>query len=131
MLRVYFLIATALVEVGTGLLLLLLPSVPLSLLLGVDQAAPEAVVIARVAGAALLSLGAACWLARRDERSRAATGLTAAMLVYNAAVVGLLALAGIGYGLDGILLWPAVGLHTAMAAWCLACLRGRWIELVK
>jgi hypothetical protein len=131
MLRVYLLIATALVEVGIGLLLLLFPSAPIALLLGVDQAAPEAIFIARVAGAALLSLGAACWLARKDQQSRAATGLIAAMLLYDAAVVALLAFAGIGYGLDGIGLWPAVVLHTAMAVWCLACLRGKWIDLVK
>jgi hypothetical protein len=120
----YFLIATALVEVGAGLVSLFLPSAALPLLLGGDQAAPEAVFIARVAGAALLSLGVACWLARNDERSRAATGLIATMLVYNAAVAALFAVARIGYGFDGILLWPAVGLHTAMAVWCLACLRG-------
>jgi hypothetical protein len=53
------------------------------------------------------------------------------MLVYNVAVVAALALAGIGYGLNGILLWPAVGLHTVLAVWCLACLRGQWIDLVK
>jgi hypothetical protein len=87
--------------------------------------------VSRIAGAALLSLAAACWLARQDEQSRAAAALIAAMLLYNAAVVALLAFAGVGYGLDGIGLWPSFVLHTAMAVWCLACLRGKWIDLMK
>lgn len=129
--RVQLLIATALVEVGAGFLLLFLPSVFLALLLGVDEAAPEAIFIARVAGAALLALGAACWLARKDEQGRAATGLIAAMLLYNTAIVALLAFAGIGYKFDGIVIWLAVVLHTLMAVWCLACLRGKWTDLLK
>ena len=129
MLRACLLIVTALVEVGAGLPLLCLPSVPIALLLGVDRAAPESSVVARVAGASLCSLGAACWLARKDARSRAATGLIAAMLLYNTTVAAILAFAGIVDGLVGICLWPAVVLHAAMAGWCVACLRDSWIDL--
>jgi hypothetical protein len=45
--------------------------------------------------------------------------------VYNLGAVALLAFAGIGLGLHGIALWPAVVLHGVMAAWCITCLRGR------
>jgi len=45
------------------------------------------------------------------------------MLLYNVGTVALLAFAGIGFGLQGIALWPAVVLHAAMAAWCIGCLR--------
>ncbi len=79
-------------------------------------------VTARVAGAALLSLALACWLARDDIRSRAATGLIAALLLYNIAVLAVATHAGLGLGLSGIGLWPAVGLHAALAVWCAACL---------
>lgn len=117
------LIVTSVIEAAIGLTLVLAPSVPVSVLLGVSLDAPAGLVVARVAGAALLSLGVACWLARNDPRSRATTGLIAALLLYNAAAVAVLAHAGIGLGLSGIGLWPAVVLHAGMAVWCIACLR--------
>jgi hypothetical protein len=117
------LIVTALIEAATGLALLLSPSLPVSLLLGSSLDAPAALTVGRVAGAALLALGVACWLARDDVESHAAQGLVAAMLLYNIAAVLLLASAGIGSGLRGVELWPAVVLHAALAIWCIACLR--------
>jgi hypothetical protein len=116
-------IVTAVVEVGTGLALLLAPSAPVAILLGASLDTPAGLMVGRITGAALLSLGLACWLARDDEQSQAATGLIAAMLLYNTAVAAVLVYAGIGLGLSGIGLWPAVLLHAALAVWCLACLR--------
>jgi hypothetical protein len=116
-------IVTAVLEAATGVALVLAPSVPLSLLLGASLDTPAGLAIGRVAGSALLSLGAACWLARHDGQSRAARGLIAAMFFYNIAAVSVLAYAGLGPRLSGVGLWPAVVLHVAMAAWCIACLR--------
>jgi hypothetical protein len=114
---------TAVIEVGIGVALLLSPPLPVSLLLGASLDTPVGLIVDRVAGAALFSLGIACWLARDDEQSRAARGLIAAVFLYDTAAVVLLAYAGIGLGLLGVGLWPAVLLHAAMAVWCFACLR--------
>lgn len=117
------LVVTAVIEVGTGAALLAWPSGIASILLGSSLGTATVMTVGRVAGAALLSLGVACWLARRDPRSIAATGLVAAMLLYNATVAALLAYAGTSLGLFGVALWPAVVLHAGLAVWCIACLR--------
>lgn len=113
---------TAVIELGAGLVLLLVPSAAISILLGTPLDAPAAVVVARVAGAALLSLGAACWLVRADGQHHGAAALVAAMCLYNSAVALLLVYADL-MGLRGWGLWPAVLVHLAMAIWCVVCLR--------
>ena len=122
----WFLIVTAFVEAGTGLCLLVLPVVPIALLLGLTQAAPETLLVGRVAGAALLCIGIASWMARNDQRTSAQLGLLIGILFYDAAAPVLLAFAGIDLGMAGVALWPAVVLHTALAAFCAtACIWGR------
>jgi len=117
------LIVTAWLETLTGVALMVSPSVPASLLLGASLDTASGLAVARVAGAAMLSLGLACWLVRRDGQSRAGRAVVTAMLVYNVAVVAVLAHSSLGLGVTAALLWPAVGLHTALAVWCSACLR--------
>ncbi|MGC1417618.1 MAG: hypothetical protein WA817_20175 [Candidatus Acidiferrum sp.] len=119
------LIATAFIEVGAGLALLLLPSQATELLFGSPLGTPTALVMGRLAGVALLTLGVACWLGRSEEKSHRGNGLAAAMLLYNAAAVALISYARIGLGLIALLLWPAVLLHAVMAVWCVACLRSK------
>ena len=116
---------TAVIEAGAGLALICFASAAAALLLGSPLDTAAAVTIARLAGVALVTLGMACWLVRGEGQGRAARGLVAAMALYNIGAVALLAFAGIGPGLVGIALWPAVLLHAAMAAWCLASLRRR------
>jgi hypothetical protein len=111
-------IVTAVVEVGTGLLLLILPVVPLALLLGSSEAAPETLLVGRVAGAALLGIGVASWLARQEQRTPAQLGLLVGILIYDVAAAVLLGFAGAVLEMAGIALWPAVVLHASLAAWC-------------
>ncbi len=113
---------SAVIELGAGAALLCCPSVTVVLLLGSGLEASVAVTLGRVAGAALLALGAACWFAR-DDGSLAVKALVRAMVLYNLAVAAILAIAGISLRLVGIALWPAVVLHTAMTAWCLVSLQ--------
>lgn len=117
------LIVTALVETPTGVMLLLSPALVVAFLLGASLDAPAALVVARIAGAALISLGGACWLARNDGPNRAGAGLVAAMLLYNSVAVAVLAHAGAVARLVGVLTWPVMALHAALAIWCIACLR--------
>ena len=114
---------TALIEAATGLGLIATPSIVVRLLLGSPLDTSAAVMLGRVAGTALLALGVACWLARDDTQSRAARGLVSAMLLYNIGATLILGAAGLGSGLVGLILWPAVVLHAVMAVWCVACLR--------
>jgi len=116
------LIVTALAEAPIGLLLLFSPPLVARLLLGASLDAPAASIVGRIAGAALLALSAACWLARDDRPSLTLRGLTAGMLLYNCAALGVLAHAGAVVGLVGVLLWPAVAVHAALGVWCGACL---------
>jgi hypothetical protein len=117
-----FLTLTATIEAATGLALIAVPAIVVRLLLGAEISGAS-IPLGRVAGAALLALGVACWLARDDGQSRTARGLVVAMLTYNIVATTVLAFAGIGLGLHGVALWPAVVLHAAMAVWCVACLR--------
>ena len=113
---------TAIIEAATGLGLMAVPAVVVRLLLASPLGTSAAVTLGRVAGAALLALGVACWLARDDTQSRAARGLVVAMLMYNLIATAVLAFAGIGLGLHGVALWPAVVLHAVMAIWCIMTL---------
>ena len=109
---------TAIIEASTGVGLLVAPAVLAQLLLGGTLDTAGALTIARVAGAALIALGVACWLARDDGRV-----LVVAMLFYNVAAVAVLAHSALGLELSAIGLWPAIGLHTALAGWCAAVLK--------
>ena len=128
------LIVIALAETGVGLTLLVSPPLVAGLLLGVSLDVPAALIVGRIAGAALLALGGACWLARDDGPSLARRGVIAAMLLYNCAAGAVLASAGAGARLVGVLMWPAVALHAALAVWCIICLRsgvGERVERVR
>ena len=116
---------TTVVEAPLGLSMLVWPPLPVTLLLGIPLDTPAGLIIGRIYGASVVALAVGCWLARHDGQSRAATGLVAGLLLYNIAAVAVLASAGIVSALVGVLLWPAVVIHTALTAWCVACLRAR------
>jgi len=120
-------IVMAALEAATGLVLIVSPSTLTWLLLGSSLDASPAMIIARLAGLALFSLGTMCWFASLGERSRILAGPTAVMLIYNIGATALLAYAGVGLGLSGLALWPALLVHSALAAGCI----GQWPALVN
>jgi hypothetical protein len=118
---------TALFEAVTGLFLLILPAVPLTLLLGSGEAAPETLLVGRVAGAALCTIGLASWSAREERRTPAQLGLLTGILFYDVAAAVLLGYAAVALNLAGPALWPAVVLHAALAAWCVVA----WLSVSR
>jgi hypothetical protein len=114
----------AVLEATVGLALLASPALPVSILLGAPLDTPVGLSVGRVAGAALVALGIACWCVRHDGRSRSATGVVTSMMFYNVLVVAVLMYARLGLGVKGIGLRPAVFLHLVLAAWCITCVFG-------
>ena len=88
------------------------PAIVVTLLLGADVAG-AGTLLGRFFGIALLALGLACWPGRqRAERGAAAVR---AMLIYNVLIALYLAYLGTVGHLGGMLLWPVVALHAAVA----------------
>jgi len=114
------LITTAIIESATGLILVSFPTVIAALLFGSSLDSPAALIVARVAGVALISLGTACWLGRNDKHGKVVIGLVTAMIVYNIGVIIVFIYAAISLGLSGIGLWPVVLVHLAMSVWCIS-----------
>jgi hypothetical protein len=100
------------VEIGTGLALVLDPAIVVALLLGADIAG-VGIPVARCFGVALLALGLACWPGGPNVRSDSPA--FRAMLVYNTLIALFLVYLYAVAHLGGILLWPAAALHAAVA----------------
>jgi hypothetical protein len=97
----------AVAEAATGLALLLAPAFVARLLLGSDDLTGIAVVLARVNGISLIALGLSCWPGDTAP---------AGMLTYSGGVTLYLTLVGLAGEFVGVLLWPAVILHTVLTA---------------
>ena len=110
MTAVRLLSAAAAIEAATGVALIVFPQAVSSLLLGADLAG-AGIVVGRVAGVALLSLGLVCWISRQVANK---TAVLAGMLTYNLLVTAYLTYLGFGGELVGILLWPVVVIHAAL-----------------
>ena len=109
---------TAAIEAAAGLALAASPSAMVAMLLGSPLDTPAGLTIARVAGAALLSLGVACWRARREERGRAASRPDRGHVTLQCGRGGDPGPREPGRRLFGIGLWPGLILHAGMAVWC-------------
>jgi hypothetical protein len=115
------LIVSALIELAAGIALLIFPGALTHLLVGGGLDSPQSVLVARIAGAALLAIGLSCGLDRDPGSPQA--GLVTGLSVYNAFVVFLLVRADVVNKMHGIALWPAIVLHAILLAWCLVRLR--------
>jgi hypothetical protein len=105
----------AVLEGFAGLAFILAPGPTAGLLVGVEPDS-VALMIGRVAGVALFSLGIACWGASTDVGGAARTGTQNAITLYNAGA-GLLLVAFAATGeAGGLVVWIGGILHLALAA---------------
>ena len=102
----------AVLEIGTGIALMIAPEMVAAMLVR-GQITELATLLGRCMGIALVALGLACW----PQRQVAQPGSAAfrAMFTYSALTALFLGYAGAVAHLGGPLLWPAVGLHGALA----------------
>lgn len=110
----------AIFEALVGVSLLAAPSFVASKLLGAESLDANAQTIARIAGAALTTLGFACWHYRKSDHARP---LVMAMTFYNIAVPVVLAYSRFAMDMKAPELVPPVFFHAAIAVWGVRALR--------
>ena len=114
-------------ETVSGLGLLLDPAGGASALFGSSMEG-AGVAIGRIGGGGLLSLGIACWLARKTPTSPASVGVAWAYLAYNVVTCGTLVWASVAFGGGSL---PALGgavLHGVLGAAMLSALLVRGVN---
>lgn len=112
---------SALIEMLTGIAILVAPLLVVELLLG-DGLGPTGVAAVRVLAVGLLSVGIAGWQSQgQDVRLAPQAGLC----VYNVGAATVLAILGTTGGMIGNLLWPVAVLHALIGAMML------WVILVR
>ena len=102
----------AAVETGTGLLLIVRPSLFTWLLFGATLP-PAGQALGRLAAFALFGLALACW--PRAEQRNGLTKPVIALLSFSLLTALYLIYLAVFRGMSGLLLWPAVVLHLVLA----------------
>ncbi len=102
----------SILEILTGLALIVAPSAVAWLLLG-DGASGTGIPVGRVAGVALLSLGVACY--PRSLNIGSLKQAVLGMLTYNTLITVYLTYLGISGGASGVALWPVAIIHAVLA----------------
>jgi hypothetical protein len=101
------LLLAAVSEGATGLVLLVYPTIAVSLLFGAEITG-TGIVLSRIAGISLFALGIACWPGNMAHRA------LYGMLTYSTFAMLYLGCVGV-IGGRGILLWPAVAVHAGLS----------------
>ena len=112
---------SAVVEAATGLALIVAPALVVAQLLGTNDSG-QLLPLARCFGVALLGLALACWPSGLSAAGKGSPALRG-MLAYNFLIALFLAYLGAVERVGGVLLWPGVALHAAVAL----MLAGSWL----
>ena len=114
------LMLAALAEAGTGVILLVYPPIIVRLLFNAEIVGAGAI-MSRLAGIALIGLGAACWPGPSNRRA------FYGMVTYSVLAMLLLLYVGVrGEGV-GMLLWPGVIVHAIL----IVLLESAWLKQRK
>ena len=111
-------LTVALIEVPTGLALLIFPALLFWILFGIQDASPEVFVVSRIAGVAIFSVGVASLLARNEGDNSSHHGLLWQVFVFNAGAGFVISWTGLMTQFVGIALWPVAAIHILIAIWC-------------
>ena len=103
---------SAIVEVLAGIAFFFAPAYVIGLLLG-DGLSLTGAAVSRVLGIGLFSLGISAW---ETEPQKTYHAPRVGICIYNVGVATLLSILGTLGGMNGILLWPAAGLHGLIGA---------------
>ena len=114
-----FLQLTFLFEVFIGLALVIVPKLVISLLFDVSLEGSGGIIIAMIAGGAILSLSLLCWL----MKDILANQLVKALLFYNVAVVAIVVYGLLNLEIKGPGLWLVIIYHSVFALWSASLLR--------
>jgi len=114
------LMLASLAEAGTGVALLSYPPIVVRLLFNAEMVG-AGVIMSRLAGIALIGLGAACWPG--PDTRRALYG----MVTYSVLAMLFLIYIGVRGESVGLLLWPGVVVHAILIVF----LGGAWLKQRK
>jgi hypothetical protein len=103
---------SALVEVGTGLALMVVPALVLAVLAG-GEIPDTWLPLGRCFGIAIIALGAACWPPR--QRAESSSPAYRGLLTYNTLIALYLGSLGALGQWHGLLLWPGAAVHAVVA----------------
>lgn len=101
------LMLAALAEAGTGVILLAYPPIVVRLLFDAELVG-AGVIMSRLAGIALIGLGAACWPGKPTVRA------FYGMVTYSTLAMLYLTYIGVRGEMVGLLLWPGVVVHAIL-----------------
>jgi hypothetical protein len=109
---------TAIFEGIVGVALFLTPVLVVSTLLNTPLETAGGLVVARLGGAAIITIAICCWKARTFEIPQAGIGVVTALMFYNFAAAAVLVYGGVRLGLQSPLIWPTIVAHAVLGMWC-------------
>jgi hypothetical protein len=111
--------AMAIINILAGVVMIVFPVFLSGAVLGVSLNEPAAIVVLRVAGVAILSLGIVCWMVASEGRSKPGKSLVTGLAIYNTLIMMIIAYTITIQNFTSPGLWVVILLHAIFAGWCI------------